>query len=404
MVEESTRTAGDGDGLFMATLRASLASGCSADDLFRGLRPGDVRRIELPPLTMAAIVRQAFAERMPKIVADLVDYARRRTFLFEGEADDGRRYPETRPLDREELAVAAERRTIPGSRRPSDTAGDGSIALSLGQCVARIVEDCAARCLSDRSMELLFGRMDYDLDWLLYGRGHMCRDVYSPVDTPWTDPGRITCEEDRYPSFADLNRLRHATAWTLMEWNWLINNVARSNYRCRQPIQPLCVRMVTGWNIDPCQPDLPQPPLFAVRMRRFLVREFLLGRPAKEAWKQRIIEECALVRDKIYLLFGITRMAASAYRRGVTSPSSGIMRVCYYLEMVVRRWGREGFLRYLDIVDDEARGRRFEGLSDVFARGTWVFHEEGFTSRRGRPRKRREGDAAPQAGGGEGGR
>ena len=374
-------------GRFDSTLRASLAARRSADDIYRGLRPEKLRRLVPPVRQVRQLARDIYETRLPRLLADVVDHVRRGVYTFAREEGDAARYPDQLALTPEERRCMQEHRRSGGTRVSPDEPDGDVIELTVGQCVARLAEDCAARRLSDRSMEWLFDRLDYNLDWLCFGVGGMYRDLYTEVDTPWTDERRITCEEDRYPSFAELNKLRHATPWTLMEWNWLINNVARSNYRSRQPIQSMCVRMVASWNIDPCQPQLPDPPAFVRWMRRWLVREFMMGSPAESDWKQAVIEECCVTRDKIYLLFGITKVAASAYRRGITSPSAGIMRVCYFLNMIIRRRGREGFLRFLDMVDDEARGRRFAGLWDVFLQGTWVYHDKDFHTRRGRPRK-----------------
>lgn len=344
---------------------------------FERLPSGDRRR-NLEKAYWDTLNREIYGKRLPRILEDITDYARRQVFTFTREDGDAERYSGSHWMSDEDMNRTMLSLGGRGSRSKATEEVEGKICLTLGQCLTRAVDDIAARQLSDRSTFWIFYLLNYSLDWVLYGIGTPKLNRYAPQDLDWELP-KVT-GMDRVPTLAMLKTLRTTTSWTSMEWSWLLGTTTRTQYRCTYPTLPLAARIVNSWGIEPCAPLLPEPPVFVNWLWKWLAGEFVAegGTPAQEKWKQDIISTCVRSKTRLYLLLGVTTQSGSQYGREIMAPSASITRACYYIEMVVRRWGREGFLNILDILDQEARDRGFEGLPGVFEKRTWNFRNKKF--------------------------
>ncbi len=96
------------------------------------------------------------------------------------------------------------------------------------------------------------------------------------------------------------------------------------------------------------------------------------------------------------MLLGTTPQAGTQYRLGKALPGDSARKLAYLIEAIIRRYGRTGFLQYIDMVNDEAVARGFSSLLEVVRRKSWrddSYRRENF----GLPRSRKDREALQAA-------
>ena len=61
-----------------------------------------------------------------------------------------------------------------------------------------------------------------------------------------------------------------------------------------------------------------------------------------------------------------------------------MLRLAWIVRMMTERRGRDGFLDFLDLVNDEAKARGFANLGEVFAQKTWSLTPRKMRNKAGR--------------------
>ncbi len=351
---------------------------CSPDALVRGdavaVFPGSV---SLP--RDSDEVCGACAQRLKVVLKDLVDYGTRRDYIFPmdnptPEEREAREWLTSCPLpdrSRHTRSDLVSRPWDPDNRR-----------RTLGECVVALVSSMGRGGLEEWQVRWLCVDIGYSLDWLILGMGPMFVEWAGDAAAMHRIPpsGTYRDPETGVVHYEDVTSLRERqtlSLWSFTEWQWLHNlrAVVRSVYK--PPTIPLLSRLAAGWRLPSQLPQMPDILVWADWVAVWLVREFIKGTPAP-GWKQLIVEDMVACRNTILLLLGLGGQAGVQYRTAKAEPTACVLRLAWVLRMIIERRGRDGFLDYLDLVDEEARVRGFEGLDAVFRQRTWSSVERPF--------------------------
>ena len=326
------------------------------------------------------ILAEIFGERFGLMLSDLADYGRRRLYEFEGESTDPADVAAQRWLegDLSDLNIKT------GHGKHSAPHPVSGIRRTFGQCLAQLVAEAQDKDLSKDSLWWLSQYQDYSLDWLLFGEGTLAKSTFHAANDPVLaaleqavelNGGALQearAELDFCPTVSDIKAIRGTTTWRGADWNWLMNGKTHTAFKCRSPTLPLCARCVSSWNIQPVMPEMPDLLAFVDWLYVYILREFFVVEPlARGDWRQRLFTLIARGKNKVLILLGTTPQAGTQYRLGKATPGSGVVKLAYFIQLIIKRYGRQGFLQYLSMVNDEARARGFRDLLDVAERRSW---------------------------------
>lgn len=339
--------------IFQELLEKCVAEHLSLDALIIG--QAKPLQAEITPTKSAdEIARGAARGRFPKLIADIADFGRRGVMSFA-------KRPDEKDTEDDWLSYhfTGLRTPVPphNGRVPSGKSFIAPVRLTLGECLARCLDEMSDFYLSRHMMDWIGRKLGYSLDWLFFGAGEMLQPVFRPLNIPVIESN-------------DTSQIRMLTTWTNSEWQWLFNCRHLVKRSFPTPTIPMIGRVVTAWNMPPVTPEMPDLAECADWIYKFVLREFFNGNPAK-GWKQGVIEIIASGRTKVYMLYGCLPQSSSAWRNG-RKGSASIGRIAWLLETVIRRWGRKGFLQYLDLLDEEAVAHGFRNLNEVFLNSSWA--------------------------------
>ncbi|MBR4746339.1 MAG: hypothetical protein IK061_02920, partial [Desulfovibrio sp.] len=329
------------------------------------------------------ILDEIFGERFERLLTDLADYGRRRNYEFNEESDDPADQTAQRWLsgDTSDLNIRITR----GKRsEPHLISGR---RLSFGECFTRLVLESRERDLSHSMLWWLSEYLDYSLDWLFFGAGTIAKssfhDTFDPSgsllnlalaagadgsDDASLDGTTLSVLQ----TVSEIKAMRGTTTWRGADWNWLMNGKTHTAHQCKSPTLPLCARCVSAWNIQPVMPEMPDLLAFIDWLYVYILREFFMLAPLPRSdWRQQVFAAISHGKNKVLLLLGTTAQAGTQYRLGKAMPGSSVVKLAYFLELIIRRFGRDGFLQYIAMVNEEARARGFANLLEVMERKSW---------------------------------
>ncbi len=329
-------------------------------------------------------------DRLGMLVKDICDYGVRRDYKFPIE--------KRTPMEEKELSWlegASEWLIAPERRRKKTTRGRNEVVpppfepevrrLSLGSCVMALIEAISKDSFPEWLVRWISLDMGYNLDWLIFGSGPMLAEWKTvsgvehslPPSGTSIDPetGDITYENVTY-----LRERQEMSLWTFTDWQWLHNLRAMVKATYKAPTTPLLSRLTAWWRVPSQLPQMPHILAWVDWLAVWCTHEFIEGTPA-EGWKQDIIEQMAVSRNSCLLLLGIGGQSGFQYRSGKSEPTVSVVRLAWMVRIAIERRGREGFLQYLDLANDEAVVRGFENLKGVFEARNWSTPERPFRSR-----------------------
>ncbi len=340
-------------------------------------------------------------ERMFTLIQDLSNYGTRREYTFRCDTPTAREQQEHAwlagvfgPEVREEVRALA--KPVPENELPAFRIR----RRSLGECVAHFVRSMSTGSMDFWFLHWLAVDMGYNLDWLFLGVG--------PMFHAWKDPELMRRNmppsrsvydrrEDKisYEDTTALHERQTMSLWGFTDWQWLFNLRALVKTVYKSPTIPLLARAVAGWRIPQ---QLPQMPCLASWLDWLVVwctQQFMLSTDTEqaeqqtvfageEAWKNDVLTSIVANRINGVLLLGLGVQTTAQYKTARTEPTANVLRLAWIVRMMSERRGKEGFLDFLDLLNDEATNRGFENLGEVFAQKTWSLT----------PRKSREKGAA----------
>ena len=329
-------------------------------------------------------------ERLRTVIKDICDYGVRKDYTF----PMGTRTPKEEQ-ELEWLENSPESLIPPERRRKKPARGRNEVVpppfepdvrrRSLGNCVMMLVEGLIKDSFPDWLVRWLCVDMGYNLDWLIFGSGPMLAEWKTangvehslPPSGTKLDPktGTITYEDVKY-----LRERQELSLWTFTDWQWLHNLRAMVKATYKAPTTPLLSRLTAWWRIPSQLPQMPHILAWVDWLAVWCTHEFIEGTPA-EGWKQDIIEQLVVSRNSCLLLLGIGGQSGFQYRSGKSEPTVSVVRLAWMVRIAVERRGREGFLQYLDLANDEAVVRGFDNLKGVFDARNWSTPERPFRSR-----------------------
>lgn len=371
----------------------------SADSLFRTGEEVPLPDLPLKLKDLDSVIDSIFADRFLRLIQDLADYGRRGIYEFEAEEKGPVYEQEERWLngDLSDLGISplrGKRSSRPETRMDRE---------SFGSCLARLVKESAAKNLSRRSLEWLTSTFDYNLDWLFFGVGEMVhstfQSIYEPAQMAHDEEGEngSVTHTVTYQTVADVKGMRGTTTWSGADWTWLLNGKSHTSFQCKAPTLPIAARCVSAWNVQPMTPDMPDLLPFIDRLYVWILHEFFEKKPLpKGDWRQELFLTLVRGKNKLLMLLGTTPQAGTQYRLGKALPGDSARKLAYLIEAIIRRYGRTGFLQYIDMVNDEAVARGFSSLLEVVRRKSWrddSYRRENF----GLPRSRKDREALQAA-------
>ncbi len=340
-------------------------------------------RVEKYPASMrlpaqAQDVIKAAQTRFRLVLRDLCDYGTRRDYNFslirrtrdeKKELDwlEGRFGPDMR---------LEQKRTVARSEANISEPFEPDVRRrSLGECIVCAVEGFNNGDMEEWILHWLCVDMGYNLDWLFFGLGPMCAEWNESGHEPHTTPPPEThCNPGTgavvYEDMTALRERQNMSLWSFTDWQWLLNLRAVVKAVYKAPTIPLLTRLVSGWRIPTQLPQMPHILAWLDWLAVWCIHEFIEGESAP-GWKQEAIEYLATARNSGLLILGLGGQAGTQYRSSKAEPTTCVLRLAWMVRMIIDRRGREGFLDYLDMVNDEARARGFESLIDVFHQRTW---------------------------------
>ena len=371
----------------------------SADSLFRTGEEVPLPDLPLKLKDLDSVIDSIFADRFLRLIQDLADYGRRGIYEFEAEEKGPVYEQEERWLngDLSDLGISplrGKRSSRPETRMDRE---------SFGSCLARLVKESAAKNLSRRSLEWLTSTFDYNLDWLFFGVGEMVhstfQSIYEPAQMAHDEEGEngSVTHTVTYQTVADVKGMRGTTTWSGADWTWLLNGKSHTSFQCKAPTLPLAARCVSAWNVQPMTPDMPDLLPFIDRLYVWILHEFFEKKPLpKGDWRQELFLTLVRGKNKLLMLLGTTPQAGTQYRLGKALPGDSARKLAYLIEAIIRRYGRTGFLQYIDMVNDEAVAcSRSSGASPGAMTATAAKISDcraaARTARRFRPRSRSAG-------------
>ncbi|MCR5170381.1 MAG: hypothetical protein K6C33_07970 [Desulfovibrio sp.] len=328
------------------------------------------------------ILDEIFGERFERLLTDLADYGRRRSYEFNEESSDPADQTAQRWLsgDISDLNIKISR-----GKRSEPHLIEGR-RLTFGECLTRLVLESRERELSHSMLWWLSEYLDYSLDWLFFGVGTIAKssfhDTYDPsaaildaalaAGADGSDDASVDGMQSILQTVSEIKAMRGTTTWRGADWNWLMNGKTHTAHQFKSPTLPLCARCVSAWNIQPVMPEMPDLLAFIDWLYVFILREFFMLAPLpKSDWRQQVFAAISRGKNKVLLLLGTTAQAGTQYRLGKAMPSSSVVKLAYFLELIIRRFGRNGFLQYIAMVNEEARARNFTNLLEVMERKSW---------------------------------
>lgn len=371
----------------------------SADSLFRTGEEVPLSDLTLKLKDLDSVINSIFADRFLRLIQDLADYGRRGIYEFEAEEKGPVFEQEERWLngDLSDLGISplrGKRSSHPETRMDRE---------SFGSCLARMVKESAAKNLSRRSLEWLTSTFDYNLDWLFFGVGEMVhstfQSIYEPAQMAHDEEGEngSVTHTVTYQTVADVKGMRGTTTWSGADWTWLLNGKSHTSFQCKAPTLPLAARCVSAWNVQPMTPNMPDLLPFIDRLYVWILHEFFEKKPLpKSDWRQELFLTLVRGKNKLLMLLGTTPQAGTQYRLGKALPGDSARKLAYLIEAIIRRYGRTGFLQYINMVNDEAVARGFSSLLEVVRRKSWrddSYRRENF----GLPRSRKDREALQTA-------
>ncbi len=371
----------------------------SADSLFRTGEEVPLPDLNLKLKDLDSVIDSIFADRFLRLIQDLADYGRRGIYEFEAEEKGPVYEQEERWLngDLSDLGISplrGKRSSRPETRMDRE---------SFGSCLARLVQESAAKNLSRRSLQWLTSTFDYNLDWLFFGVGEMVhstfQSIYEPAQMAHDEEGEngSVTHTVTYQTVADVKGMRGTTTWSGADWTWLLNGKSHTSFQCKAPTLPLAARCVSAWNVQPMTPDMPDLLPFIDRLYVWILHEFFEKKPLPRGdWRQELFLTLVRGKNKLLMLLGTTPQAGTQYRLGKALPGDSARKLAYLIEAIIRRYGRTGFLQYIDMVNDEAVARGFSSLLEVVRRKSWrddSYRRENF----GLPRSRKDREALQAA-------
>ncbi len=364
--------------------RVCLNNRCSPD--------AQIRRdaLELLPadMVLASSAEEAYRdcrERFRLLLRDLCDYGMRRDYVFARQMRTAEEQKELGWLEGhfEGLLPPRQKKAAPGrSEVVSSPFEPHRQRRSLGDCVVALVDGLAADNVPMWLVRWLCLDMGYNLDWLIFGLGPMFAEWAPDSGVAHSLPPTGTVLEPgtgkiRYEDVTSLRERQAMSLWSFTEWQWLHNlrAVVKSVYK--PPTIPLLSRLTAWWRVPSQLPQMPHILAWIDWISVWCAHEFLEGEPAP-GWKQTIVEQLVMTRNTALLLLGLGGQAGAQYRSSKAEPTTCVLRLAWMVRMAIERRGRQGFLDYLDLVDDEARARGFDCLTDIFRQRTWSSSERPF--------------------------
>lgn len=382
------------------SLRSLVAEGIAKRlSVDAGIRQGVIEILpesaQLAPFDVAIKDAQ---ERLFTVVQDLANYGTRREYTFVWDEKTERERTELNwllgrfgPEIREEVHNLA--------RRPAPQSADAEDEFrhrrrSLGECVAHLV-----RCLSRGTMDFwllhwLGVDMGYNLDWVFLGVGPMFHMWKDPELAMKLTPPSLSSYDQKtgrivYEDMTALHDRQTMSLWGFTDWQWLFNLRALVKTVYKSPTIPLLSRLVSGWRIPQ---QLPQMPCLASWLdwlviwvgNEFMTRESDCSFAGEDAWKKDVLASVVANRLSGVLLLGLGVQTTSQYKSARTEPTANVLRLAWIVRMMTERRGRDGFLDFLDLVNDEAKARGFANLGEVFAQKTWSLTPRKMRNKAGR--------------------
>ena len=225
------------------------------------------------------------------------------------------------------------------------------------------------------------------------------QSIYEPAQMAHDEEGEngSVTHTVTYQTVADVKGMRGTTTWSGADWTWLLNGKSHTSFQCKAPTLPLAARCVSAWNVQPMTPDMPDLLPFIDRLYVWILHEFFEKKPLPRGdWRQELFLTLVRGKNKLLMLLGTTPQAGTQYRLGKALPGVSGGKLAYLIEAITRRYGRTGFLQYIDMVNDEAVARGFSSLLEVVRRKSWrddSYRRENF----GLPRSRKDREALQAA-------
>ncbi len=340
-------------------------------------------RVEKFPASMrlpasAQDVVKAAQTRFRIVLRDLCDYGTRRDYSFSW---THRTRDEKKELDWLEGRFGPDmhleqKRTVARSDANISEPFEPNVRRrSLGECIVYAVEGFNNGDMEEWILHWLCVDMGYNLDWLFFGLGPMCAEWNESGNEPHTTPPPETHCNARtgavvYEDMTALRERQNMSLWSFTDWQWLLNLRAVVKAVYKAPTIPLLTRLVSGWRVPTQLPQMPHILAWLDWLAVWCIHEFMEGASAP-GWKQEVIEYLATARNSGLLILGLGGQAGTQYRSSKAEPTTCVLRLAWMVRMIIDRRGRQGFLDYLDMVNDEARARGFENLTEVFHQRTW---------------------------------
>ena len=377
------------DNYLESLLSFCLEKKCSPDDHLRlgsiePLQPEEVFETPLPELYKSC------KTRLYTVIQDLGDYGMRRDYTFPAGQRSPREEEEMRWLEGSFDSIIP-----PENRKKRVTRGRSEVTpppfepevrrKSLGACLVALVESMRTDCFPVWLVRWLCLDMGYNLDWLLLGAGPMLAEWKATHGVEHSLPPSGTKYDARaqqavYETASSLRERQALSLWPFTDWQWLHNLRAMVKTTYKAPTTPLLSRLTAWWRIPSQLPQMPNILAWIDWLSVWCAHEFIEGTPA-EGWKQDIIEQLVTSRNSCLLILGLGMQSGGQYRLGKCEPTVAITRLAWLVRMAVDRRGREGFLQYLDLVNDEAEARGFEDLREIFEIRNWSSPDRPFRSK-----------------------
>ena len=310
-------------------------------------------------------IRQRFA----RLLSDLADYGTRGDYVFDMTREE--------IAERKRLETLARRRTKPATDDRASKAKTRS--RTFGECLSALVGGFYSGTVEAWTITWLAREMGVNLDWLFFGIGpmraqwkdrvgmlKMAGGTKSHYDK---DTGQIIFEDN-----LSLQEKQSLSLWNYTDWQWLFNLRAIIKTSYRAPTLPLIARLVAGWRVPQQLPQMPSLSEWLDSLRLWCVKTFLDQKtafPEDRPWMKGVVESFIANRNLGVLLLGRGLYTNSPGLSSKNEPNAIVLRLAWLVRMVIEQRGAEGFFDYLDMVNQEAHARGFDGLLEIFGVQGW---------------------------------
>ncbi len=322
--------------------------------------------VVLPPDVQTCL--DGIGSRFALLLGDLADYGTRGDYVFD--------------LTEEELA---ERRRLESLAHPDrktgadDESRTTTRSRTFGECLAALVDGFYSGSLESWTLVWLAREMDVNLDWLFFGLG--------PMHAQWKNREGLLEKAGGSKSHFDkatgnivfednlaLQEKQSLSLWNYTDWQWLFNLRAIIKTSYRAPTLPLISRLVAEWQLPQQLPQMPPLSEWLDGLRLWCVKTFLDEKtpiPEDREWIRGVVAGIVANKHNGVLLLGRGLYSASSGTSTKSEPTAIVLRLAWLVRMAIERRGVEGFFDYLDMVDEEAHARGFDGLAEVFRVQGW---------------------------------